>query len=43
MDGLFSRERVASAMKATEAAREGWRLHHPARIFLQDARELLPA
>jgi len=33
MDGLFSRERVASAMKASEAAREGWRLHHPARIF----------
>ena len=29
---------------ANEAAREGWRLHHPNFVrFQQDARELLPA
>jgi hypothetical protein len=28
-DGLFSRERVAIARTASEAAREGWRLDHP--------------
>ena len=35
-DGLFSRERVAIARTASEAAREGWRLDHPDQ---QDCRE----